>query len=434
MMQPATFVINGEGRKSFFCPVPNDPVGLYVLFFSQGATHGSEKISENAPLLPVMFSPASMSDATLQTQLLRHWKAHKAVAVAVDSSKKTRDGLVRAWQNDLLKLGGKLPSGRPNSRSTGIQRSNGLCFGSFATKTRAHEELRRCWKLLALALGRDDPFPKPTRGAIQPAVLTSFDGILFTEEGDDFKGLKPHQDTFPPPHGETGQLQGLVYVHPPPPKVLRLGCAVAFYPVRDHELWRAYMLSLVTRWSTSPDLDLRQSPLPGLGSKTGPGKHKFVLGGPQLPKKDAAKLSDAELKAAAQKLPQPLRTLAKNACQKKTHTRNEREYLKQWCSLACWAWPQDYHSYVEERLQLLKDIRDGKATRKEYSANLIRSAKDCTARADKFGAPEKLNTWLLQGGRKKRLREDILQPSGATTRAQKKVGSQSTFGAKKKCK
>ena len=124
----------------------------------------------------------------------------------------------------------------------------------------------------------------------------------------------------------------------------------------------------------------------------------------------------------------PRRTLAKNACQKMTHTRNERVYLKQWCSSACWAWPQDYNSYVEERLQLLKDLRDSKATRKDYSANLIRSAKDCTARAEKYGAPEKLNTWLLQGGRKKRPREDILQPSGATTRAQKKVGSLSNFG------
>ena len=100
-------------------------------------------------------------------------------------------------------------------------------------------------------------------------------------------------------------------------------------------------------------------------------------------------------------MPQPLRTLANNACQKKTHTRNERVYLKQWFSSACWAWPQDYHSHGEERLQLLKDLRDSKATRKDYSANLIRSAKDCTAKADKFGAPEKLNTWLLQGGRKK---------------------------------
>ena len=106
--------------------MPNDPVGLYVLFFSQGDAHGSEKMFEDAPLLPVMFSPDSMSDATLQTQRLRHWNAHKAVAVAVDSSKNTRDGLVRAWQNDLHKLGGKLPSGKPNSRMSGIQRNNGL--------------------------------------------------------------------------------------------------------------------------------------------------------------------------------------------------------------------------------------------------------------------------------------------------------------------
>ena len=137
-------------------------------------------------------------------------------------------------------------------------------------KTKAHAELRRCWRLLALALGRDDPFPAPPRGASQPAVISSFDGILCTTATDNFKGLQAHTDTYPPPHGETGQLQALAYVHPPPQGVLRLGCAVAFYPAKAHSLWRDYLLALVTRWSTSPDLDLRWSPLPGLGSKKRP--------------------------------------------------------------------------------------------------------------------------------------------------------------------
>ena len=215
----------------------------------------------DAPLLPVVYSPESMSDTLLHQQMPRHWQAHNAVVVCADSSLKCRGAIVRAWDADLQKLGGKLPPGKPNSRGTGIQRSNGLPFGSFATKTRAHEELRRCWRLLALALGRDDPFPAPNRGASQPAVVTSFDGILFTKKGDNFKCVQPHQDVNPPPHGETGQLQALVYVHPSPPGVLRLGCAVAFYPARDHGPWREYLLCLVTRWSTSPDLDLRHCPV-----------------------------------------------------------------------------------------------------------------------------------------------------------------------------
>ena len=190
-------------------------------------------------------------------------QAHDAVVVAVDCSKGVRNALCRAWQKDLKSLGGMVPSGRPNSSSVGIIRSNGLPFGTFAAKTRAHAELRRCWRVFALALGRDDPFPAPVRGASQPAVISSFDGILYTKATDNFTGLKPHTDTYPPPQGETGQLQALAYVHPPPPGVLRLGCAVAFYPTKAHSLWRDYLLALVTRWSTSPDVDLRKSPLPG---------------------------------------------------------------------------------------------------------------------------------------------------------------------------
>ena len=432
-MLPATFVVNNDGREACFCPLPEDADGLYVLFFNQGASHGSKKIRTDAAqlgetvMLPVLFSPENMSDAVLKTQMLRHMQAHNAVVVAVDCSKEVRNGLCRAWQKDLDSLGGKVPSGSPNSKSAGIIRSNGLPFGTFAAKTRAHAELRRCWRLLAVALGRDDPFPAPARGASQPAVISSFDGILYTKATDNFTGLKPHTDTYPPPHGETGQLQALAYVHPPPQGVLRLGCAVAFYPAKAHSLWRDYLLALVTRWSTSPDLDLRQSPLPGLGSKKGRGKHRFVLGGPYLPKKDATKLSDVELQAEALKLPPTLRCLAKDACQHKTTKCEPEEYFKQWRSSAHCA-----KGANKERWQLLQSVGKAKANRNDFSANLFRSAKDCLKRAHRFGAPEKVNAWLSIGGRKRRLTKTILQPSGVVTKAQKKVGHLHSFDGKKK--
>ena len=431
-MLPATFVVNNDGREACFCPLPEDTEGLYVLFFNQGTSHGSQKIKIDAAqlgetvMLPVLFSPENMSDAVLTTQMLRHMHAHNAVVVAVDCSKEVRNALCRAWQKDLDALGGKVPSGSPNSSSVGIIRSNGLPFGTFATKTRAHAELRRCWRLLALVLGRDDPFPAPPRGVSQPAVINSFDGILYTKATDNFRGLKPHTDAYPPPHGETGQLQALAYVHPPPPGVLRLGCAVAFYPAKAHSLWRDYLLALVTRWSTSPDLDLRNSPLPGLGSKKGRGKHRFVLGGPYLPKKDATKLSDAELQAQALKLPPTLRCLAQAACQRKTTKCTPEEYFKQWRSSAHCAEGANKH-----RWQLLQSVGKAKANRKGFSANLLRSARDCLNRAQRFGAPEKVNAWLRSGGRKRRLTKTILQPTGHVTKAQKKVGHVLTFHGKK---
>ena len=133
-MLPATFVVNNDGREACFCPLPEDADGLYVLFFNQGTFHGSKKISTDAAqlgetiMLPVLFSPENMSDAVLKTQMLRHMQAHNAVVVAVDCSKEVRNGLCRAWQKDLDSLGGKVPSGSPNSKSAGIIRSNGLPF------------------------------------------------------------------------------------------------------------------------------------------------------------------------------------------------------------------------------------------------------------------------------------------------------------------
>ena len=143
-MLPATFVVNKDGREACFCPLPEDPEGLYVLFFNQGSSHGSKKIRTDAAqlgetvMLPVLFSPGNMSDAVLTTQMLRHMQAHNAVVVAVDCSKEVRNALCRAWQKDLDNLGGKVPSGSPNSSSVGIIRSNGFPFGTSAAKTRAH--------------------------------------------------------------------------------------------------------------------------------------------------------------------------------------------------------------------------------------------------------------------------------------------------------
>ena len=50
-MLPATFVVNDDGRKACFCPLPEDEDGLYVLFFNQGKCHGSKKIKADAAQL-----------------------------------------------------------------------------------------------------------------------------------------------------------------------------------------------------------------------------------------------------------------------------------------------------------------------------------------------------------------------------------------------
>ena len=57
--------------------------------------------------------------------------------------------------------------------------------------------------------------------------------------------------------------------------------------------------------------------------------------------------------------------------------------------------------YDETRFALIKELAKGTCNRQNTSANLIRSAKDCVTRAEKFGAPEMINAWLKEGGREK---------------------------------
>ena len=130
--------------------------------------------------------------------------------------------------------------------------------------------------------------------------LTSFDAVLCTTGSLKFKGLQPHQDIYPPPNGETGQLQALVYVHPPPAGYSRLGLAAAYYPLCDKRLWRDYMQALLCRQSTTPDLDLRHAARPSLGSKPTQ-RNAAIIGGPVLEKKAVKQMTDHEVIQAAKK-------------------------------------------------------------------------------------------------------------------------------------
>ena len=420
----ATCFYSGSDLKAMYCPVSGDPLGLYVLLFNQGVTHGSTKLKDNNLLLPYMLIPDDMSDKRLQTLMLRHYHTNGAVVVCFDEKAHTRKELINAWNKDLKEIGGEIPPGKPNSKSTGLQRSNGLCFGRFACKLRDHDQLQRCWKLLATGVGREDPFRKPKHSVSQPVFLTSFDAVLCTTDSSKFKGLQPHQDIYPPPNGETGQLQALVYVHPPPAGYSRLGLAAAYYPLCDKRLWRDYMQALLCRQSTTPDLDLRHAARPSLGSKPTQ-RNAAIIGGPVLEKKAVKQMTDHELMQAAKKLKQPLKGLAIKVCTEIPSVRDRKKFLTQWCSSAHCTWPKaDTQMYDETRYAIIKELAKGTRNRQNTSANLIRSAKDCVTRAEKFGAPEKINAWLKEGGRKKRIQQDVLQPSGNTsTASQKKTGN-----------
>jgi hypothetical protein len=210
----ATSFYSGSDLKAMYCPVSGDPPGLYVLLFNQGVTHGSQALKDNNLLLPYMSCLHDMSDRQLQTLMLRHYNTNGAVVVCFDEKANTRKELVNAWQKDLNEIGGEIPPGKPNSKSTGLLRSNGLCFGRFACKLRDHDQLQRCWKLLATGVGREDPFRKPKHSVSQPVFLTSFDAVLRTADSAKFKGLKPHQDIYPPPNEEEANCRLLcMYTH-----------------------------------------------------------------------------------------------------------------------------------------------------------------------------------------------------------------------------
>ena len=90
---PATSFYSGSDLKAMYCPVSGDPLGLYVLLFSQGVTHGSQKLKDNNLLLPYMLIPDDMSDKRLQTLMLRHYHTNGAVVVCFDDKNQHAQGI-----------------------------------------------------------------------------------------------------------------------------------------------------------------------------------------------------------------------------------------------------------------------------------------------------------------------------------------------------
>ena len=122
----ATCFYSGSDLKAMHCPVSRDLPGLDVLLFNQEVTHGSQNLKDNNLLLPYMSIPDDMSDKQLHTLMLRDYHTNGAVVVGFDEKTNTRKELVNAWNEDLKEIGVEIPPGKPNSKTTGLQPSNGL--------------------------------------------------------------------------------------------------------------------------------------------------------------------------------------------------------------------------------------------------------------------------------------------------------------------
>ena len=239
--------------------------------------------------------------------------------------------------------------------------------------------------------------------------MHSFDVVMCVPlPGQDFKGLPGHADVFP---HEPGQIVGVVTMHPPPPGLLRLAIGVAFYRNQSAELWRRMARSALTRWSTSPDIDLRTSPLLSLGAKPPPKQLGVpdwpVLGGPFWPRSEVDAWTDAQLETHLVKLAPYLRaTLPPRPTQRATPS--VEEFLQERCDIE----PVTALARLNVRRLGIRGsavacLAGGLAIQGErahFEYHLADAATKMVAKAHLFDAPEKVRLWIRQQGRKKRVR------------------------------
>jgi hypothetical protein len=409
-----SFVEGLMGRRDFMLDELEDGHGLYVVLASQGAYHGNDENSSKEMALPILRGVERLS----QEQLVRYCKStmrdYRCTAACLEESRKLWDDLASKWRKDLGNIGGSLPNGRPNSPRLGVQRSSGISYGEFCCAVRRHPMLRKMWNGVCMAEGRDRVDP-------DGPACTSFDGMLLVTNEHKYKGLQRHIDVYA---WEPGQLTALVVLHPPPAGLRRLGIAVQYYNPTAH-LWRRQAVAMVCRWSQSPDMDLRMSPLPNLGSTRRKGGHS-VLGGPRVTKAEANAMSNEELQRFVLKLPGYLRTLL--PLLPNTETATHGTYLKEkgFQPLDDQALKRALSTADEsvKRELLLRAIAGGMSptaatSRSLFSTGVLTQAPKVIDRCILYGSPEKLTKWCELGGRHKRQEGWTLQPSGNVTAKEK---------------
>jgi hypothetical protein len=431
-MSVCTFVEGPGGKRWFQLLADVDSPGVYALVMSQGTYHGNGCPKEDVSLrLPICLGLASYTDRELRSFAACQFR-DSAGMVARVGGENLRKHICNLWREDLQNIGG-LPKGLPNSEKLGIQRSSGLGFGQASVAVRRCEGVRRLWDAAAVAVGRPPVFAGDYASA---PCCTSFDGVLYTTTEHAYQGLARHVDTFP---FETGQLQCFVVVWPPPSAdVRRLGCALAYYKP-NKELWRRMAYAMVTRRSTSPDLDSRTHPEPTLGSSAKPRGGWPVLGGPRLSKKEADECTPDELAGHVKRLDSYLRcTLpAMPTDESPTHI----DFLRScgYTPLSGLALQRARRKTKEHNLRklflraLAGGLQPGKASsRKLFSSGTLYNAPLLVDRCILYNAPEKLDIWCRAGGRHKRRQGVVLQPSGSLGAKEKAVGNLAASGKRRK--
>ena len=392
----------------------NDPC-ICVTLLQQNRYHGNCVMPSSSETgLPICRAVEIMSLVELVRYCTAMFEAYGCIGATV-GDKAQWQMACKLWTEDMKVTKG-LAKGLPNSQEIGIQRAHGIAYGTFAHFLRSLAPLRKLWCAAAMAFGRDPLGP-------EAEWLTSFDGTLATANDHDYKGLYPHIDV---EIGEPGHITALAVLHPAPRGYRRVGQAIQWYK-NTLTLWRQQCIGLLTKWSMSPDMDMRNTPYPSLGSKK---EHGKVLGGDVMSKDAASKLSDEDLLDCISKLPAYLKESLppKPAADDRT----DAQWLVDHGWIPVKPNAKRFAMDTDPRGAFIRAIAFGmtaNSARRFFSPNIADEGFMVLQKARDFSAPEKMELWRRAGGRHRRHRATILQPSGVVGKKRKKNGNLKALAA-----
>ena len=406
-----TQVVATQGFKVLYLDEKIEPC-ICVTLLAQNQSHGNcEMPTDWKSGLPICHGIEKMSEVELARYCHAMFETYGCIAAQVGSREEWRQSC-DLWGSDMAVTNG-LARGLPNSQAWGIMRAHGVAYGKCANFLRSLPLLKKLWRAACTAYGREPLGP-------ETEWLTCFDGTLATTTSHRYRGLDLHKDV---ELGEPGHITALTVLHPPPEGYRRVGQAIQWYK-NTLPLWRMQAVGLLTKWSMSPDMDLRTTPYPNLGSG---GHQGDVLGGEVMSKTEALVLSDEELEKAVTALPPYLQeTLPPRPV---ADDRTNAQWLIDHGWVAALPPHRDIVSPRVSFMQALASDMNDASARHWFSSNITVEGRMVLEKARKFSAPEKIKLWEAAGGRQGRRKEVILQPSGAVGKKRKENGNRKALSA-----
>lgn len=338
------------------------------------------------------------------------WTHFGCYAAVADSDPRTCARMQRLLEESLRPLGGDVPKGLPNSQAEGMHRGNGLPWAPFAASMQNLGNVLAIAKMAGVFAGRYSmDVAKQSDFIVVPGPF-----LYTTSEHLAYKSNKnTHNDVKP---GDPFNIRILAVLAnaqsaQQSARVLRAGCVFSLY-LRSSALWRSTVEAMLSKNMGRPPNVTLGSGKAALTQRRRKQVDFVLAGGAIATLEEARSWSDEKLQVEFQKLPTSLKKLAGRAPPERKRKVSDEISQTQWLTQGGYAAAQSIAELAQMKdrglpvravaLHALAGniLMSGSEGRSVVSSTTYNTAKSVVDHSLRHLAPEKLHSFVAEGGSK----------------------------------